>query len=223
MIADQVGDLTSHTTKYTSPILTQKVFANMRRVGKGFSGVNTPLFKGMLVPQQAANDVDDVVATDDAADVVADVVAHATIELTPPSPTPTTTPTPQQEDAKVAEDADVQGRLEESQAQVYHIDIEHAGKVLSMQDDELEPADLKEVIEVVTTAKLITEVVTAAALITAATIIVAPSAARRKKGVVIRDLEEIATPSTIVHSEPKLKDKGKGIMVQEPKPLKKQA
>nr|GEZ32203.1 uncharacterized mitochondrial protein AtMg00810-like [Tanacetum cinerariifolium] len=28
---------------------TQKVFANMRRVGKGFSGVETPLFKGMLV------------------------------------------------------------------------------------------------------------------------------------------------------------------------------
>nr|GFD32451.1 hypothetical protein [Tanacetum cinerariifolium] len=59
--------------------------------------------------------------------------------------------------------------------------------------------------------------------ITAATITAAPSAARRKKGVVITDLEETATPSTIIHSEPKSKDKGKGIMVQEPKPLKKQA
>nr|GEV85103.1 hypothetical protein [Tanacetum cinerariifolium] len=49
-----------------------------------------------------------------------------------------------------------------------------------------------------------TKVVTAAA-----TIIAAPSAARRRKGVVIRDLEETATPSTIVHSEPKSKDKGK--------------
>nr|GEX15203.1 hypothetical protein [Tanacetum cinerariifolium] len=28
----QVGDLSSHSTKYTSPALTQKVFANMRRV-----------------------------------------------------------------------------------------------------------------------------------------------------------------------------------------------
>nr|GFB95498.1 hypothetical protein [Tanacetum cinerariifolium] len=28
-----------------------KVFANMRRVGKGFSGVETPLFEGMLVGQ----------------------------------------------------------------------------------------------------------------------------------------------------------------------------
>nr|GFA54420.1 hypothetical protein [Tanacetum cinerariifolium] len=66
-------------------------------------------------------------------------------------------------DAQVGKDADVQGRLEESQAQVYHIDLKHNDKVLSMQDDEPEPTELKEVIEVLTTAKLMTEVVTAAA------------------------------------------------------------
>nr|GEW35008.1 retrovirus-related Pol polyprotein from transposon TNT 1-94 [Tanacetum cinerariifolium] len=49
------------------------------------------------------------------------------------------------------------------------------------------------------------------------------SVARRRKGVVIRDPEEIATPSIIMHSKPKLKDKGKGIIAEEPKPLKKQA
>nr|GEW17905.1 hypothetical protein [Tanacetum cinerariifolium] len=98
-----------------------------------------------------------------------------------------------------------------------------------MQDDKPEPSELKEVIEVVTTAKIMTEVVTDAATtitaapITASTITVAPSAARRRKGVVIRDPEETATPSTIVHSEPKSKDKGKVILVEEPKPLKKQA
>nr|GEZ44016.1 hypothetical protein [Tanacetum cinerariifolium] len=48
-------------------------------------------------------------------------------------------------------------------------------------------------------------------------------AARRRKGVVIRDLKEIVTPSIIIHFEPKSKDKGKGIMAEEPKPLKKQA
>nr|GEU69217.1 hypothetical protein [Tanacetum cinerariifolium] len=98
-------------------------------------------------------------------------------------------------DAKVADDADVQGRLEESQAQVYHIDLERADKVL----------------------------ITATATTAASIITDAPSAARRRKGVVIRDPEETAaTPSTIVHSEPKSKDKGKGILVEEPKPLKKQ-
>nr|GEV38532.1 hypothetical protein [Tanacetum cinerariifolium] len=45
----QVDDMTTHNTIYTSPALTHKVFANMRRVGKGFSGVETPLFDSMLV------------------------------------------------------------------------------------------------------------------------------------------------------------------------------
>nr|GEW04083.1 putative ribonuclease H-like domain-containing protein [Tanacetum cinerariifolium] len=52
----QVGDLSIHTTKYASPTLTHKVFANMRRVGKGFSGVKTPLFEGMLVRQKIKED-----------------------------------------------------------------------------------------------------------------------------------------------------------------------
>nr|GEX35112.1 hypothetical protein [Tanacetum cinerariifolium] len=66
--------------------------------------------------------------------------------------------------------------------------------------------------------ELLSKVTTAATTIT-----VAPSAARRRKGVVIRDPEEIATPSIIVHFKPKSKDKGKGILVEEPKHLKKQA
>nr|GEY10083.1 hypothetical protein [Tanacetum cinerariifolium] len=135
-------------------------------------------------------------------------------------------------DADIEESADVQGRQAESQTQIYKIDLEHADKVLSMQDNEVEPAKLQEVVEVVTTAKLITEVVTdvsatitvvAPQLTTAAasTLTTAPSAARRRKGVVIRDPEETTTPSTIIHTEPKSKDKGKWIMVHEPQPLKK--
>nr|GFA15250.1 hypothetical protein [Tanacetum cinerariifolium] len=47
---NQVDDITIHNTRYTSPALTQKVLANTRRVGKGFSGVETPLFASMLAP-----------------------------------------------------------------------------------------------------------------------------------------------------------------------------
>nr|GEY42700.1 retrotransposon protein, putative, Ty1-copia subclass [Tanacetum cinerariifolium] len=237
----QVGDLSLHSTKYSSPTLTQKVFANIRRVGKGFSGVDTPLFEGMLVAQQV---------NESAAEVNVDDVPAAVDEPIIPLPTSPTQPPPLSQDqpstsqdvvdiakevvidAKIEESADVQGRQAESQAQIYQIDLKHADKVLSMQDDEVELAELQEVVEVVTTAKLITEVVTAASatitvgapqLITAAapTLTTAPSAARRRKGVVIRDPEETATPSTIIHTEPKSKDKGKGIMVHEPKPLKK--
>nr|GFC49154.1 hypothetical protein [Tanacetum cinerariifolium] len=86
-----------------------------------------------------------------------------------------------------------------------------------MQDDKLELVELKEVVEVFATAKLMTKVVTTAAAtittadtpITTAALNAAPSAARRRKGVVIRDLEETATPSIIIHYEPKSKDKGK--------------
>nr|GFA90895.1 hypothetical protein [Tanacetum cinerariifolium] len=53
-------------------------------------------------------------------------------------------------------------------------EIEENANVLGRQDDELEPTKLKEVVEVVTIAKLIIEVVTAAATITAATITAAP-------------------------------------------------
>nr|GEV12032.1 hypothetical protein [Tanacetum cinerariifolium] len=227
MIDAQVGDLSLHSTIYTSPSLTQKVFANMRRVGKGFSRVNTPLFEGMLVPQQVNADVVDDVADakakgqeieeKDKAESfkvnkieegggIAKIDADEDVTL-------------EEVAAEVAKDVGVQRRLEESQAYVYHLDSEHAHKVLSMQDDEEEPAELTKVIKVVTTAKLMTEVVTAATT----TITAAPSAARRRKGVVIKDPEETATPSVIVHSEPKSKDKGKGILVEEPKPLKKQA
>nr|GEV18707.1 putative ribonuclease H-like domain-containing protein [Tanacetum cinerariifolium] len=54
-----LNDLSSHTTKYTSLALTPKVFANMRRIGKGFSGIETPLFATMLVQPRVAKEEED--------------------------------------------------------------------------------------------------------------------------------------------------------------------
>nr|GEY36350.1 putative ribonuclease H-like domain-containing protein [Tanacetum cinerariifolium] len=116
-------------------------------------------------------------------------------------------------------DKDDDGRQAESQAEIYQIDMDHASKVLSMQEDETEPAEVQEVVDVVTTAKLITEVVTATSETVTAAIAATPS--RRRKGVVIKDPEEESTTSTIIAAETKSKDKGKGILVEEPKPLKK--
>nr|GEV76545.1 hypothetical protein [Tanacetum cinerariifolium] len=244
----------------------------MRRIGKGFSRVDTPLFDGMLMLQQA-HDVEDA-AEDENDD------NEVSAEPTPPSPTPPPSPAqehipspPQAESAqpssppqqqspsqtaaipmtllnqlletcatltkqvanleqdKVAQaikitklkkrrmhpnreggiakldadedvtlekvnpevtmNADVQGRLEESQAKVYHLDLQHAKKVHSMQDtNEAEPAEVEEVIKVVIDSKLMTEA---------------------------------ATASVIMHTKDKSKDKGKGILIAEPKPLKRQA
>nr|GEW04134.1 hypothetical protein [Tanacetum cinerariifolium] len=133
-----------------------------------------------------------------------------------------------------ADDAQVEGR----QADIYHIDKDHATKVLSMQEDEPE---IQEVVEVVTTAKLIievvaavsetvsvaavsetvsaaavvpaavTETVSAAAVVsTAAPVKVDVPSTRRKRGFVIRDPEEESSAKT--PTETKSKDKGKGIM-----------
>nr|GEX32156.1 hypothetical protein [Tanacetum cinerariifolium] len=291
MISAQVGDLTSHTTKYSSPALTQKVFANMRRVGKGFFGVNTPLFEGMLVPQQAADDVDDVVAdnvlTDDVVDVVVDdvitdVVTHVAVEPTPPSPTPTTTPPPPQQEVtstsppspqspiaqpssppqqpqpsqptteismdllntlklerknklKVSglrilkkvgtaqkvesstntvmddqEDASKHGGIialmdADGDVTLEEVDIAKDAQVAEdADDDEPESSELKEVIEMVTTTKLMTEVVAAAAApITAAIITAAPKQVKRKEkedNVVLRYQALKRKPQTEAHA-----------------------
>nr|GEZ89179.1 hypothetical protein [Tanacetum cinerariifolium] len=107
------------------------------------------------------------------------------------------------------------------------IDVDHANKVLSIQEDETEPAEVEEVVDVVTTTKIITEVVTAAnetitaastninaaeAQVPAAILTVAPARvtvapSRRRKGVVIRVLQEESTTSIIIPAKTKSKDK----------------
>nr|GEV33901.1 hypothetical protein [Tanacetum cinerariifolium] len=102
------------------------------------------------------------------------------------------------------------------------VTLEEVNAEKDADDVEAEPTELKEVIEVVTTAKLMIELVTAATTITAA-LMPKASASRRRRGVIIHDPEETTTPSVIMYYEPKSKDKRKGILVEEPKPLKKQA
>nr|GEV68941.1 hypothetical protein [Tanacetum cinerariifolium] len=355
LIKKQVGDLLTHTTKYASPALTQKVFANIRRVWKGFSRVETPLFEGMIVGQvieegrDAEEHVKDVTAGDAAqGDGTATHGEVPTVSqepsipsLTPPTPppqplqdlpstyqvhhTPPQSPQEQQpssqpqaqqqaayfpmnplqealdacaaltkrvehlelkrvgtsqrvdssedtvmddasnqgriidelymdddvalmddkeedkkeEKVKVVKDDQVQGRQAESQAEIYKIDLDHASKVLSKQEDE--PGEVQEVVDVVTTAKLITEVVTtanetvtaasttistaepqvSATIISAAPAKAAAALSRRRKRVVIRDPEKESTTSSIIPADTKSKHKRKGIMAEDLKPLKK--
>nr|GFA85569.1 hypothetical protein [Tanacetum cinerariifolium] len=292
----------------------------MRRVGKGFSGVETPLFEGMLAVRQPAEvEVAEVQVQVDA-DVkehVAKDVSHDAIPSPPPHdiPSPSQEPSspPQQQQSspqappqdaefptqlqqvltlkarvkrlekankikfsklrrlrkveasrrvessadmedvfnqgrmiddmdmdegielvKDAEVAESEGRKQdEKQAEIYNLDLDHSLKVLSMQEDD---SEVQDVVEVVTTAKLITEVVTAAAsqvsaasrtihaakpTIPAAVLTVVDAYTRRRKGgVIIRDPKEELSLKTPAET-PKVKDKGKGIMVETPKPIKK--
>nr|GFC46584.1 hypothetical protein [Tanacetum cinerariifolium] len=128
-------------------------------------------------------------------------------------------------------DAGVEGRHADKHAEIYNIDLDHSSKVLSMQEDDTE---VQEAVEVITTAKLITEVVTAAATQVVAACTPIPAAKpkilkidaalavsiRRRKGVVIRDPEEELHSNTPAET-PKVKDKGNGILIEDPKRLKK--
>nr|GEV66305.1 copia protein [Tanacetum cinerariifolium] len=201
--------------------------------GKGFYEVETPLFESMLVEQQVdeEGDANENVEEVNAGDAVAGDVSAAHREVPTvveepsiPSPTPPTSlpqpthdiPSTSQRVKKLEKRNKVRvlklRRLKKVRT-VQRVDtsdetvMDHANKVLSMQEDETEPAKVQKIVDVVTTAKLITKVVTAAPR-------------RRKKGVVIRDPKELTT-STIIPPETKSKDKGKGILVEEPKPLKK--
>nr|GEY21224.1 hypothetical protein [Tanacetum cinerariifolium] len=294
IIQNQVGDLSAHTTRFISPALTQKVFANMRRVGKGFSRVETPLFEVMLVARQPVEEglVDEQVQVDDAvAAAVEENVAEDRVEnlehdnaaqklviiklkarvkrlekanmvkssklrrLRKVRASRRIEFSDDMEDVfnqgrmindmdkdegielvKDAEIAKSEGRhateQAEKQAEIYHIDLDHSSKVLSMQEDD---SEVQEVVEVVTTTKLITEVVTAAAsqvsaasaTISAAKLsipAVAPTVVvaytRRRKGVIIRHPEEELPLKTPAETH-KVKDKGKGILVETPEPVKK--
>nr|GEU81435.1 putative ribonuclease H-like domain-containing protein [Tanacetum cinerariifolium] len=279
IIRKQVGDLSTHTTKYTSPALTQKVSANMRRVGKGFSGIETPLFEGMLVEQEikgegdADEHVEEVTAGDDTHGD--DSAAHGEVltviqEPSIPSPTP---PTPQPQPPQdipstsqvhqtppqspqvkrrvkklekrnkvrvlklrrlqkvrtsqrvdtfndtVMNDESNQGRMmaevDEKDVVILMVDKEEDKKVEEAKveeakvDESAQPAEVQEVVDIVTTAKLITEVVTAASeTVTAASVIIptvepqVPAAtltatparvvvvpSRRRKGVLNKDMD----------------------------------
>nr|GFC01891.1 hypothetical protein [Tanacetum cinerariifolium] len=102
--------------------------------------------------------------------------------------------------------AEVKGRQADTQAEIYNIDLDHSFMVLSMQED--------------------TEVAAASTPIPAAKpkvlkIAVALAVStRRRKGVVIRDPEEELHTDTPVET-PTVKDKGKGILIEDPKTIKK--
>nr|GEU75176.1 hypothetical protein [Tanacetum cinerariifolium] len=122
------------------------------------------------------------------------------------------------------EDVFNQGRM------IDDLDKDEGIELVVDQDD----SEVQEVVKVVTTGKLIKDVVTAASQVSAdsATIFAAklsiPAAAptvvaayiRRRKGVIIKDPEEELSSKTPVET-PKLKDKGKGILIETPKPIKK--
>nr|GEX52041.1 hypothetical protein [Tanacetum cinerariifolium] len=275
IIQTNIADLSKHTTRYISPALTQKVFVNMRRVGKEpaieevvtdvVPPTPTPpslpspvipslpphqppcppqtqdaegsslLFQQVLATCFALAHRVDVLENDKAAQQLEIVKLKARVKklekinMVKSSKLRRLKKVGTSQRVESSDDVENvfnQGRIIVDMDQDEGIEL-----VLSMQEDDTE---VQEAVEIVTTTKLITEVVTAAATqVVAASIpilatkskilniVAAPVVStRRRKGVVIRDSEEELTSDTPAET-PKVKDKGKGILIEAPKPIKK--
>nr|GEX72631.1 hypothetical protein [Tanacetum cinerariifolium] len=98
-------------------------------------------------------------------------------------------------------DAEVEGRQADTQAKIYNINLDHSSKVAAASTPILaaKPAAKSKVLKIVAARAVST---------------------RRRKGVVIRNPEEELHINTLAET-PTVKDKGKGILIEDPKPMKK--
>nr|GEV29876.1 ribonuclease H-like domain-containing protein [Tanacetum cinerariifolium] len=245
IIRKQVGDLSTHTTKYTSPALTQKWDEEERDADDNVDEVNAG---------DAAEG--DVSATHGEVSTVAkeQSISSPTPPIPPPQP-PQDIPSTSQhlEFNKVAQALEItklkrrvkklerrntvrklkfkrlqrvgtSQRVETSDETVLD-DVSNQGMMIAemdqddavvIEDDKEEDREVADAIKDVEEAK-VDEIPAATLTAAPARVTVAPS--RRRKGVVIKDAELESTTSTIILDETKSKDKG--ILVEDPKPLKK--
>nr|GEW78282.1 ribonuclease H-like domain-containing protein [Tanacetum cinerariifolium] len=201
--------------------------------GKGCSGVETPLFEGMIVAPQAGEgaaegNVDDVpaagIAIEGAASVnVDDVPADRVKKLETRNKLKVyklrrlnnigTTQRINTLDDTVMDDVSKQKRIIADMDAYVDVTLKDIAKDVAV-DAKIEESTDVQGRQVESQAQIYKIDLEHADKVLSI-------AVKRRKGVVIRDPEETSIPSTIIHSEAKFKDKGKGIVVEEPKPLKK--
>nr|GEW74849.1 hypothetical protein [Tanacetum cinerariifolium] len=191
IVDHQLGDMSRHQDIYDNPSLTKKVFANMKKVGTSFSEVITPLFENMLV-----------LAAEEVESEVIDIKSSFTDRI-------------HKLEDKVDQLEEENRALEEKSFKTTQVDIAapvenmeisfKQGRMIADMDEEVEdidgeePAEVEEVLEVVTAAKLMTEVVTTTQPTATAAQVPKASAPRRRRGVVIQDPEE--TVRSVVHTK----------------------
>nr|GEY35927.1 hypothetical protein [Tanacetum cinerariifolium] len=184
---------------------------------------------------ETVNDDDDDDVADDVVDVVADVVANANVEPTPPSPTHATTPPHHQElisstsqvvptpppspyQSLIAQPSSPPQQQQPSHPTTIFMDLLNTLLETCKEIGEKDKVKSFKVNKIKEGGKIAK--IDADEDVTLEEVVAEVAKDADAQG---RVPEETATPSVIVHSEPKSKDKGKGILVEESKPLKKQA
>ncbi|GKD60291.1 hypothetical protein Tco_1297800 [Tanacetum coccineum] len=222
---NKVEGMTKHKGIYVTPSHTKKVFANMKREGKGFSGKVTPLFQTMMV--QAPEDMgeDSAALTD----------SHSTPIITQPSSSKPQKKNLQEkvldlEKAKTTQAKDIASKgvvakKEVAKKQVSASDpVTTAGEVVTTANVKVTTASAPTTtIYELTLAQTLIEIkaakpkdVTSADTITTTT---RPNA----RGVVVQEPSEFKTTSSPSQASqlPQAKEKGKAKMVEPKKPSKK--
>ncbi|GKC52162.1 hypothetical protein Tco_1074907 [Tanacetum coccineum] len=236
----QVEGMTKHKAIYVTPSYTKKVFANMKRGGKGFSRRITPLFQTMMV--QAPEELEPMV---DETQNVERVTTHSNdpllsgedrlqlkellelctklservldLENTKNSQAVEMTKLKEMEDAskqgrKIADlDADAEQEVEVEKA-VSTAEVTTASAITTTVDE-------------LTLAQTLIEIKAAKpkAVTTAATTTTTTVTRPKARGVVVQEPSEFktTTSSSQTLQLPQAKDKGKAKMIEPEKPLKK--
>ncbi|GKA67237.1 hypothetical protein Tco_0767045 [Tanacetum coccineum] len=201
----QLEGMQSHKRIYVIPSHTKKIFGNMRRVGKGFSGRDTPLFPTMMVQALQEQGEDEAV--------------NEEIDDSSERATTTATSLDAEQDNEITLVHETQGRYGDEEMNLSVNEVTLAQALATLKSAKVQEKD--NVIE--KPSESITTTTTPTLTTTAATTITAVSTRPRAKGLVIHEEEQATTPtvSSQQPSQVKAQDKGKGIMVEEPVKMKK--
>nr|GEV68160.1 hypothetical protein [Tanacetum cinerariifolium] len=215
----QLGDMSHHKKIFVTPSLTKKVFVNMKREGKSFSEIITPLFETMMV--QASEEVGE--GSEEDASKQGRMINNndQDVEITLVDKTQGRM---NEQDMFRVNDLDgdkvivdviagenVEQSTKDAEKEVSTVDpVTTAGEVVTIAED----------VKVTTTAT--TPQISKDELTLDQTLIEIKAAKPKARGVIVQEPSEFRTTSSSQPSQlPQAKDKGKGIMVEHEKPLKK--
>ncbi|GKA55163.1 putative ribonuclease H-like domain-containing protein [Tanacetum coccineum] len=225
----QAGDMSNHKRIYVTPSYTKKVFGNMKREGKCFSGRVTPLFPTMMVQaQEEMGEAKKIASLKKRVKKLERKRKSKTLGMKRLFKIGTSAHVVSSEDEglgdqkdaskqerkidDIDQDAEVtlvnktQGRYDD--AQMFDTDVFNGEEVFIAEQSE------KVVEEVVSTAKVMVQEPVQSTTTTT------PSTIPKAKSITFRDPSESTTRTTLTTIPSNIKDKGKAKMIEPEKPLK---
>ncbi|GJZ74122.1 putative ribonuclease H-like domain-containing protein [Tanacetum coccineum] len=245
----QVGDMSTHDEIFVTPSHTKKVFGNMKRIGKGFSGAVTPLFSTMMV--QAQEEMGEGENKDIEIPQSSSPTEPIAYEASNEENVPTQSNNPHRSrTAQAKEIASLKKRVKKLERKRKSktprmkrlFKIGRSAQVVSSEDEEVTLVDEtqgryddaqmfdtdvfngEEVFVTEQSEKVVEEVVSTAEIVVQEPVqsatTIAASTIPKAKSITFRDPSESTTRATLTSIPSNIKDKGKAKMIEPEKPLK---